>query len=144
MTEAELLTKVATAGWTIIESKTLGAEGTGDNLLTVKALLLVKPEGDAYLRQWENYYQRVDGKCAWREHDPFRVAPVDFSQQVRNKISNPVAAGTIKAGYLERVDINSETALAVVIKPDDSLAMYHVCKVGGEPQITPITGSYPI
>ena len=145
MTEQEILDKVATEGWTIIETKTLGQEGTGDNLLVIKGLLLCKPQNSFMLRQWVNYYLKIDGSCYWREYDPFPAPHVaTFSQEVNAKIVALVAAGTIKAGYVERSDMASQTALVVAIKPDNSLAMYHVCKVGEELTITAITGTYPI
>jgi len=145
MTEAEILAKVTTAGWTINETKTLGQEGAGDNLLTIKALLLTKPEGSFMRRQWVNYYMKTDGSCAWREYDPFPAAPAtSFGEEVRNKIVALVAAATIKAGYVEKMDETSQTALVVAVKADNTFAPYHVCKVAGALTITAVTGTYPI
>lgn len=144
MTETELLAKVATEGWTILDSKVLGTEGTGDNLLTIKHLLLCKPKNGTMMRMWAAYYVKVDGVCYWRETNPFPVATVHFNDEIRAKISSLVAAGTIKAGYIERVDDTSQTALVVAIKNDNTPKIYHVYKSGGVLNVTEVTGTYPL
>ena len=144
MTETELLAKVTSEGWTIIETKTLGPEGTGDNVLTIIALLTVKPEGGMMLRRWLNYYKKLDGSCFWRENNPFPTVSTSFGDEVRTKIASLVTAGTIKAGYVEKMDDSSQTALVVAIKSDSTASMYHVYKVGGVLNIAAVTGTYPI
>ena len=146
MTETELINKVGTEGWTIIETKTLGEEGTGDNLLTIIALLTVKQSGDMLLRQWLNYYKKVDGTCIWREHDPFPAPQaVSFGQRVNAKITALVAAATIKAAYAEKIDESSETALVVAVKTDNTFQAYHVWADASDViQIQALTGTYPI
>jgi len=143
MTEADILTKVTQEGWSVVEIKTVTQEGN----LTVKGLLLVKPQDSYMLRQWVNYYVKPDGTCYWREVNPFPspVTPTEsFSQKVSAKINALVSTGTIKAGYIERINESGETALVVVVKNDGSLGAYHVYKSGEDLAITPVTGTYPI
>ena len=147
MTEAQLLAKVESEGWTINESKTLGEEGVDDNLLTIKALLLTKPDTTFMLRQWVNYYVKVDGSCFWREHDPFpeKVVVVTFRDEVQTRITELIAAASIKAAYTEKVSETDKTAIVVAITPANALKMYHVYKdAQGDLLITELTGTYPI
>lgn len=146
MTETELLAKVATEGWTIIETKTLGQEGTGDNLLTIIALLTVKPEGSIMHRQWLNYYKKIDGSCLWRENNPFPSVPsTTFYDKVSTKINALVAAGTIKAGYIEKFNEAAKTALVVAVGSANDFKPYHVWEDASQViQVVALTGTYPI
>ena len=145
MTEQEILAKVASEGWTILQQKELGQEGTGANLLINKALAVFKPLGSILDRRWFKYYVKTDGSCYWQEYNPFPAPPAtSFRDELNAKIAALVTAGTIKAGYIEKTDEGTQTAIAVAVKPDNTLAMYHVYKVGGALNITAITGAYPI
>lgn len=144
MTETELLNKVSTEGWVVLQQKELGSEGTGDNLIINKALAVCKTLDSVLDRKWLKYYLKADGSCYWQEYNPFPAFVTSFKEQVQMRINTLVTAGTIKAGYIEKIDEVSETAIVVAIKSDNSLAMYHVCKVGGVLTITSITGTYPI
>ena len=146
MTETELLNKVTDGGWVVIETKELGHEGTGDNLLVIKGLLLCKLQDGVMLRQWANYYLKIDGTAYWREHDPFPPARLTtFDSEVRTAISGYITAGQIKAGYIEKVNSTDETAIVVVIMADDSIKMFHIYKdTSDNVQREEITGNYPL
>jgi len=146
MTEVEILAKVATAGWTIVYSQVLNQEGSGTNALTLKCLYITKPQDSVMRWQKVNYFLKVDDTCYWQNHDPFyvEIPIVSFGQKVQNKIAALVAAATIKAGYIEKIDEASQTALVVVVKPDNTFAPYHVYTVGEVLTVTPLTGIYPI
>jgi len=145
MIEVELLSKVTSEGWVILQQKELEKEGTGDALLTGKAIAVCKPLDSVLERKWLKYYLKTDGTCYWQEYNPFPAVPaMSFGEQVRTKINALVTAATIKAGYVERMDEPTQTALVVAVKSDNSLAIYHVCKVAGALTITAVTGTYPI
>lgn len=146
MTESELLALVTSNGWTIIESKQIGQEGTGDNLLAIMALLTVKPVNGVMLRQWLNYYKKLNGTCIWRENNPFPASPVvTFYDKVSAKINALVAAGTIKAGYVEKSNEIAKTALVVAVGTSNDFKPYHVWEDASQViQVVALTGTYPI
>ena len=141
MTEAELLGTITSNGWTI--QRTEIEDPNPD--LTRKAVLCWKAEDSVVNQKWFHYF--VAGDVAyWQTSNPFPPAPaMTFSEEVQSKISGLVASSTIKAGYVEKSDNASETALAVVVKNDDSMVLYHIYKDAEETiQVTPLTGTYPV
>ena len=146
MIEQDILDKVASEGWAIIQTKDIGTEGEGGNLQTYKGLLLVKPVNGVMKRQWVNYVVLPDSTCFWRENNPFPdPKPVRFDSEVRAAIAGYVDAGQIKAGYVEKLDQANETAIVVAIFTDDTIKMFHIDKdAQGHIQRSEITGTYPI
>ena len=144
MTENELLATIASNAWEVLQTQSAPTEGG----MTHKALAICKPNGSVLLRQWVRYYVRPDGTCYWQDADPFAtpaIQPDTFNNQLMAAIDALVSAGQIKAGYIERQNDYSETAVVAVVATDNTTKLYHVYKdASGVFQKTAITGAYPI
>ena len=147
MTEQDILDKIAAEGWTVLKILEIGQEGTSSDLVVYKTIDIYKLVDNTLQQKLLKYFLKVDGTCYWKGSDPFPVilpSPLTFDEEVQNKITDLVSAATIKAGYIEKVDVRSKTALVVVIKTDNTVAMYHVYKVEELLTVTALTGTYPI
>ena len=141
MTEQELQDTLTTNGWEILQTKEVGSEAGYTN----KGTAACKVINGAMKRQWFKYYLKSDGICYWQDVNPFPDPPApNFSDEVRAKITDLKATAVIKAGYIERTDLNNKTCVVMVIKPDNTFAMYHVYKDTDETiRATELSGSYP-
>jgi hypothetical protein len=144
MTENELLATIASNGWEVLQTQSAPTEGG----MTHKALAICKPNRNVLLRQWARYYVRPDGTCYWQDADPFEspaAHPDTFNNQLMAAIDALVDADQIKAGYIERQNDLSETAVVVIVATDNTTKLFHVYKdESGAFQKTAITGTYPI
>jgi len=142
MTEAQLLAKVESEGWEILQIQETGTE---DDLVH-KSVAACKVLNGVLDRRWFPYY--VKGEDAyWAERDPFPVVVpvVTFRDELNTRIAELIAAASIKAAYVEKISNDDKTAIVVAITPANALKMYHVYKdAEGALLITELTGTYPI
>lgn len=148
MTEVDLLNKIAAEGWSIIEQRTVGDEGSGDSHLVTKRLMVFKPESGVIVRREIFYNVKADGSCYWLRDDPFPTYPPPspvFTDTVSSKINALISAGTIKAGYIERFNEAAKTAVVVAVTISNEFKVYHVWQDASQTiQVVALTGTYPI
>lgn len=140
MTETELLAKVNSEGWVVLQTREVDTKPS----LILKDILCHKPIEGVMKQDRFFYFVKSDGTAYWKDADPFAPAVASFREKVQSKIASLIAAGTIKAGYVERMDEPNEVALVVAIKDDSTFATYHVYQSGGALMVTPVTGAYPM
>lgn len=143
MTEQELLAAMVADGWTITGSQEREEDG-----MTQKAVRAYKIVNGLMKVEGFTYRVTTEGETFWIHHSPMSPQPPSqptFATRLNTRITELIAADTIKAAYLERLDKRNETAIVVVVMPDDTFKTFLVrSDAQGDLQTIPLTGNYPM
>ncbi len=116
MTKSELLAELATKFYKVGTANQQGIDEFGIQYYLVKVYDKV---GDALRDMNLAFYVEAEGQSSeaayWSPNEP-KPAPKESSQKkLLNYIVSKIADGTVRAGYIEQADFDSETAVIKVV-----------------------------
>lgn len=117
-TKADFIAEIQSNGYEVLQQKDVGVEGGYKHW----AVAAVKKEGSVGKRVWFKFYEDNGGACYWMDKDPFETTTTTtFRDEVDQYLLDKITDGTIKAGYVDDISNDQETAKVRVILDQSGL-----------------------